>query len=181
VVARSVVPDAGFECCDVMNGAELFIMDRALSRSLTSGFALATRTIPLGEYWMTGGAGLPVQSADGLEEALRRITAEEHPLLDGPGGVALPIVRACLEVGAADHVAYEGAPKRLRHGPRWLGAAGGTEAPGAPLNGMAGNLRPRFSRFPNGNEPGDSWRAPLLSCASTADIWLEDQRVTSWA
>lgn len=122
MVARSVVPDAGFECCDVMNGAELFIMDRALSRSLTSGFALATRTIPLGEYWMTGGAGLPVQSADGLEEALRRITAEEHPLLDGPGGVALPIVRACLEVGAADHVAYEGAPKRLRHGPRWLGS-----------------------------------------------------------
>jgi hypothetical protein len=99
-------------------------MDRALSRSLTGGFALATRTIPLGEYWMTGGAGLPIQSADSIEDALYRIASEEHPSLDSPGGEALMIVLACLETGAADYVDYEGAPggpkKVRRH--RWLGS-----------------------------------------------------------
>jgi hypothetical protein len=125
VVARSVVPDAGIACDDVLNGGELFIMDRAFSRSLTSGVALATRTIPLGECWMTGGAGLPIQSAGSIEDALRRITGEEHRLLDGPGGMALTVVRACLETGAADHIAYAGAPgepKKLLRKPRWLGS-----------------------------------------------------------
>ena len=58
-MALSAVPGAGFHCQDVLNGGELFLMDLAMSQNVPKGnAALATRTIPLGEYWMTGGAGL---------------------------------------------------------------------------------------------------------------------------
>ena len=58
LVVEKVVPDAGLHCRDVLNGGELFLMDLAFSHSAQSEAALATRTIPLGEYWMTGGAAL---------------------------------------------------------------------------------------------------------------------------
>ena len=58
-MALSAVPGAGFHCQDVLNGGELFLMDLAMSQNVPKGnAALATGTMPLGEYWMTGGAGL---------------------------------------------------------------------------------------------------------------------------
>jgi hypothetical protein len=108
LLMQSAVPDAGVNCRDVLDGEELFVMDLGLSRSLGGGeAALATRTIPLGEYWMTGGAGLPITSRKAIQHAFSRADSGKHKLLEGPGGLALLIVRALLADGVADHVAYE--------------------------------------------------------------------------
>jgi hypothetical protein len=110
LVVQSAVPDAGVHCHDILNDEELFVMDLAMSRTLgRAGTSLAARTIPLGEYWMTSGAGLPVISQETVLDALSRIEGTEHALLKGPGSVALMMVRACLAVGAADRIRYESA------------------------------------------------------------------------
>lgn len=100
-------------------------MDLAMSQSVPGvNAALATRTIPLGEYWMTGGAGLPVRSKQSIPDAFRRIGKEHPPTLEGPGGVALPIARACLADGAADFIIYESTDENWRkphRQPRWPG------------------------------------------------------------
>ncbi len=50
LVVQSVVPGAGVQCRDILNGEDLFLMDVAISRSVTvDRLAYATRTIPLGE------------------------------------------------------------------------------------------------------------------------------------
>ena len=125
LVAQSVVAGAGLQCRDVLNGVELFLMDLAFSQSFPCGTAtLATRTIPLGEFWMTGGAGLPIDSETDLLAALRQIESDRHAPLEGPAIIALSIVRACLAAGAADHITYAGtqqAPRKLRRDPRWPG------------------------------------------------------------
>ena len=125
LMVQSAVPGAGIHCQDALNGGELFVMDLAMSQRLPSiNAALATRTIPLGEYWMTGGAGLPVSSKKSMLDALRQIESQYCNPLEGPGGVALPIARACLAAGAADHITYESmeaSSKKPRRQPRWPG------------------------------------------------------------
>lgn len=108
LVMQSAVPGAGLYCHDILNREELFVMDLALSRSLECGSAaLATRTIPLGEYWMTGGAGLPINSKKVILHAFSRIESGKYKALEGPGRVALWMVRACLAAGVADYIRYE--------------------------------------------------------------------------
>jgi hypothetical protein len=124
---QPVVPDAGLYCHDILNKEEFFLMDLALSRSLAKGRpAIATRTVPLGEYWMTGGAGLPIVSAKAIEPALRQIgKLLTRDTRDGPAAVPTLIVRACLEAGAAEHVGYadsEAKPKERPRMPRWPGS-----------------------------------------------------------
>jgi len=103
LMVQSAVPGAGIHCHDALNGGELFLMDLAMSQNVPSvNAALATRTIPLGGYWMTTGAGLPVSSKKSILDALRRIDSQQYQPLDGPGGVAPAIARACLTAGAAD-------------------------------------------------------------------------------
>jgi hypothetical protein len=125
LVARSAVPGAGLHCQDVLNGGELFLMDLAMSQSVPDdNAALATRTIPLGEYWMTGGAGLPISSKKSILDALRRMESEQYKPFEGPGGMALPIARACLAAGAADYITYaspEPNPTKPRRQSRWPG------------------------------------------------------------
>jgi hypothetical protein len=125
LLTGTAVPGAGIHCRDALNGGDLFLMDRAFSYSLADGGgALATRTIPLGDYWMSGGAALPVYKNEFLQEAFRRIDSERQRWLDRPGEMALMIVRACLAAGAAEHIAYEGPvtkPKKSRRRPRWRG------------------------------------------------------------
>jgi hypothetical protein len=119
LVAQSAVPGAGLHCQDVLNGGELFLMDLALSQSIPDDkAALATRTIPLGAYSMTGGAGLPISSKKAILDALRRIDSEHYKTLQGPGGVALSISRACLAAGAADYITYEGTEADSKKPPR---------------------------------------------------------------
>ena len=75
-----------------------------------------SRIISLGAYWMTGGVGLPM-TTEARETAYRRLAAEGL-LVDGTvtdrRRMALIMVRACLETGAAEHVAYEDPGDRAR-------------------------------------------------------------------
>ena len=70
--AQSVVRGAGLRFRDVLTEEDLFVMDTAMSHGEDArGAVLATRTIPLGEYWMTGGAGVPVQPSKEFSAALK--------------------------------------------------------------------------------------------------------------
>ena len=121
LVVQSAAPKAGLYCHDVLNQEESFLMDLGLSRTLRNGdAALATRTIPLGEYWMTSGAGLPISPEKAALQALSEMSERES--LKGPGRAALSIVRACLAAGAAKHAKYKSAaakPEKPRREPRW--------------------------------------------------------------
>ncbi len=123
LVVQSAVPGAGLHCQDLLNSGQLFLMDLGLSQSVKgANAALATRTIPLGEFWMTSGAGLPINSKKTALDALSQIAGGKHKSLEGPGSVALWIVRACLVAGAADHVTYasaEAKSREPRRRPRW--------------------------------------------------------------
>ena len=116
LVVQSAVSGAGLHCQDVLNSGELFLMDLGLSQSAKGddNTALATRTIPLGEYWMTSGAGLPINSKKAALDALGRIESGKQKSFEGPGSVALWIVRACLAAGAADYVTYASAEAKSR-------------------------------------------------------------------
>ncbi|MGA3315447.1 MAG: SEC-C metal-binding domain-containing protein, partial [Candidatus Korobacteraceae bacterium] len=91
----------------------------------------------LGTYWMTGGVGLPM-TTEARETAYRRLAAEGL-LVDGivtdRRRMALVTVRACLETGAAEHVAYEDPRGRARgndtasHAPRRSIPASGRNDP----------------------------------------------------
>jgi hypothetical protein len=122
----STAPGAGVYVRDLLYEEELFVMDLAFSRTLERGFALATRTIPLGEYWMTSGAPLPITSADDIEPVFRQM--KKLPALapgEGPAVFPTLVVRACLAAGAAEHIRYEGAGDMRRERPRmpaWPGS-----------------------------------------------------------
>ncbi len=108
LVTDSPVAGAGIHCRDILNGEDLFLMDVGLSGvDGATPSAFATRTIPLGEYCMTGGAGLPISSKDSVLEALSGIDTGEHRSLEGPGAVPLVIVRSCLRAGAAANLRYQ--------------------------------------------------------------------------
>jgi len=112
LVVESALPGSGLYCQDVLNGGGLFLMDVGLSRSIPVGeAAFATRTIPLGEHWMTTGAGLPITSPEEMLKIWNRTKGENQRLLEGPSAVPLLIVRACLATGAADYVKYESVAK----------------------------------------------------------------------
>lgn len=108
LLLESVIPNAGVYCRDTLNAEELFVMDLGLSRNASvEGGAIATRTLPLGEYWMTGGAGLPVSSKMDIEGAFLQIVREHPTIQHGQSAVPLAIVRACLAAGVAEHLRYE--------------------------------------------------------------------------
>ena len=109
VVPQSRVPGAGAHFVDLLSGEELFIMDVGLSQNPLD-VAYATRTIPLGQFWMTGGAGLPTGSG-AIKNAIDRLGKQrllEEGRFTDPHKVALVFVRTLLESGASQHVAYEG-------------------------------------------------------------------------
>jgi hypothetical protein len=102
---QSAVADAGVYCDDVLTGDQIILMDLALSRNPQWDKALlATRTISLGEYSMSGGAALPIDQKV-VMHGLQAILAGDASI-GGPGSMAIPIVRACLASGIADYVAH---------------------------------------------------------------------------
>lgn len=123
LAVQSAVPGGGIYCQDLLNRREeLFVMDLALSQSLQGDDVIATRTIPLGEYWMTGGAALPINSTKAVADAIRRIEDGKEEMPEVPGGLSLWFVRTCLAAGAADHISYKtggASSSKPRHLPRW--------------------------------------------------------------
>jgi hypothetical protein len=68
---QSCVKGAGVHCLDLLSSEELFLMDIGISHS-PMNVAYATRTIPVRQYWITGGAALP-SGQHGIKSALRRL------------------------------------------------------------------------------------------------------------
>jgi len=90
-------------------------MDVGLSQNPLD-VAYATRTIPLGQFWMTGGAGLPTGS-EAIKVAIDRLTKQrlvEEGRFTDPHKVALVFVRTLLESGASKRAAYEGVENQRR-------------------------------------------------------------------
>jgi len=112
----SVVPGAGVDCTDILTNEDLFVMDVGLSRNTHWDHMLASRTIPLGDFWMTGGAGLPMVPRAGFVDTVRSFGKSRPEGFEGPGGLTMMIVRACLAAGAAEHTAYaKPKPREPRH------------------------------------------------------------------
>ncbi len=137
VLPKAYLPGAGVHVVDVLSGEQFFLMDIHLSGNSFAGpLALATRTIPLEGYWITGGAPL-VMDAEAAELAVHRLEKAKLVLRDrivDPHKMALIVVRACLETGAAEHVRFED--------------------PEAPVHSTSGGPRAwRVSRSPGRNEP----------------------------
>ena len=117
---RSLVPGAGAHCEDFLNDEDLFVMDIGMSRNPVAGFVLATRTIPLGECWMTGGTALPITNPEIIKNAQRQFRERAGPeALLHPADFSLAMVRACLDAGAADQVLFQ-LPKPGRREPRHI-------------------------------------------------------------
>lgn len=118
VVPRSRVQGAGAYSVDLLSAEELFIMDMGLSQNPLD-VAYATRTIPLGQFWITGGAALPT-GRTAIENAIDRLN-KQRLLVDGkftdPHKAALVFVRTLLEDGASQHIAYETEENHRRHRP----------------------------------------------------------------
>lgn len=111
VFPLSRVEGAGVYFKDLFTQDELFVMDIGMSQN-SLNIAYATRTIPLGAFWMTGGAGLPAGS-DAIRKAGARLH-EQGLLHEGsftdPHRAAITIVRTLLQQGAAEHVKYADLP-----------------------------------------------------------------------
>jgi len=99
---------------DVFSRESIALMDINLSQTMARGFQglLAARTVPLGDYWMTTGAALPIDDRETGEMVLKAIERGklfEDTTSAGEHKLATAIIRACLDSGAAEHVRYEGA------------------------------------------------------------------------
>jgi len=112
LIAESAVPGAGMYCRDILNGGNLFLMDVSMSHTPVAGrAALATRILPVNQYWITGGASLPITSAN---PDLRHIETERDKLLRTAGGISLRLIRSCLAAGAINHIHYQTTPTRKK-------------------------------------------------------------------
>ena len=82
---------AGVHFADAFSGDQFFVMDIGLSQSpFDPEMALASRIIPLGAYWMTGGVGLPM-TEEGTRDRLSptrsgRVAGERNRNRPTPNG-----------------------------------------------------------------------------------------------
>ena len=108
VMPQSRVKGAGVNVVNLLSPEEFFLMDVGISES-PLGIAYATRTIPLREYWITGGAGLPT-GQEGITRAINRLR-KKGLLVNGRFSdvhqAALVFVRTLLAEGVAQHITYE--------------------------------------------------------------------------
>ena len=110
---RSITRSAVTYWLDTLSGESIALMDIGLSQSVARGFrgALATRTAPLGDCWMTTGAALPIgdsKTGEMVLETIRRGDLLGDTTSAGEHKLATAIIRACLDSGAAEHIRYEG-------------------------------------------------------------------------
>lgn len=137
VMPQSRVRGAGVQVVDLLSTEQFFLMDVGISES-PLGIAYATRTIPLREYWITGGAGLPTGQAGIMRimTCLRR----KRLLVDGRFSdihqATLLFVRTLLAEGVSQHIRYldtDGAVSRQSRGPgertKWSRPGGITVRP----------------------------------------------------
>jgi hypothetical protein len=113
LLPKAIKPSAAIYCLDTLSGEYIVLMDIALSQSIGCGVLalFATRTVPLGSYWITTGAALPIGDRRTGEMVIKKI--QRGNLLEDrtPAGehkLATAVIRACLDCGAVEHIHYEG-------------------------------------------------------------------------
>jgi hypothetical protein len=119
LIPKDLMRGAGIQCWDSLSKEDVFIMDVNFSHSSSANELppSATRTIPLGDYWMTGGAALPTgSSAIGVAMNLH----DNQELLSASvlesSLIPLAIIRASLECGLAQRIRYADTPGKFgRH------------------------------------------------------------------
>ncbi|HXJ94317.1 MAG TPA: SEC-C metal-binding domain-containing protein [Terriglobia bacterium] len=109
LMLEAVHRDAGMDCVDLLSRERLLLMDVALSQTAQPGMPiLASRTVPIGPYWMTTGAALPITDREAGRAVISQV---EEFTRDGISprarGVSLAITRTCLDAGAAEYILYE--------------------------------------------------------------------------
>jgi hypothetical protein len=112
LMPRAISPGAVTYWFDLLWGELIALMDISLSRTMASGAGglLATRTAPLGGCWITTGAPLPVgdrKTGEMLLKTIRGGNLLEDRTSAGEHRLAMTLIRACLDAGAAEHVRYE--------------------------------------------------------------------------
>jgi hypothetical protein len=124
--AESTVPGTGVAMFDLLRERPQFIVDVGLSQTITPGAILASRVVPFADFTMTGGAALPVPDAAALAFVQRRavsvvkrlnITSMSSLTPEQDTELTATLIRACLECGAAEIVAYQEPSKRLQPRP----------------------------------------------------------------
>jgi hypothetical protein len=107
------VPGKGIRAKDLRTGEDRFVIDVNLSLSdRWSGWCLATRLLPVGRFWMTSGAAMPMApglsealAPGGVLDALAEDEEEARGLLDDHG-VILSLVRCALATGSEERIGY---------------------------------------------------------------------------
>jgi hypothetical protein len=110
---KAVSAGAVTHCLDVLAGKSIQLVDIGISQSTAHGFQglLATRTAPLERWWMTTGAGLPIgdkKTGERVVETIVRGNLLEDTSSTGQHKLAIAVIHACLDAGAAEHVRYLG-------------------------------------------------------------------------
>jgi hypothetical protein len=110
-------PGAGVRFWDPLADEEIFVMDVGLSHSPLPG--IAARVVPLRQYWITSGAGLPFGKKEfkTLQKALISTRLLEEPdlyqhdnqdsdQLHNQHDLAILCIRTLLKAGASEHIRY---------------------------------------------------------------------------
>jgi hypothetical protein len=106
----------GVSVQDILRGETGFIVDVGLGSTASRRMALATRIIPMEEYLISGGAGLPVDASAGerisKELSRSRYNPETTDFKDltprQEAEVAAIVILQCRATGMTSHIAYAG-------------------------------------------------------------------------
>jgi hypothetical protein len=114
--AESSVPGIGVATFDLLRERPQFIVDVAMSQTIRPGALLASRAVPFANFTMTGGAALPLPDAAALAFVQKRavsvvkrlnITSMSSLTPEQDTELTATLIRTCLELGAAEMIAYE--------------------------------------------------------------------------
>ena len=72
---------------DLVRGGRAFVVDEMMSTSMKPGQLLASRLLPLPDYWMTGGAGVPLSPE--VVEIVKRLFLPTLEMMEGDASAHL--------------------------------------------------------------------------------------------
>jgi hypothetical protein len=109
----TVHPGVGLVHRDLVRGGTVFVVDVAMSQTISVGALMAERLLPLPEYWGPSGAGFPIspEAAWGIQQTLvPALEASEDDLTamspDAAADLATAILRAGFKEGTTGQVGY---------------------------------------------------------------------------
>jgi len=109
---ESVVPGFGVHVRDFVNNGSHFLADKGFSQTAEAGLVVASRVFPFADYLMTGGAGLPVNSAT-FRQIIKILpdvgsrSGGNEPRRNHPEFNA-EVIRLCLSAVGAPKIRYQG-------------------------------------------------------------------------